>query len=93
MGGKGRGRRHLRKDVGASKCFGPSALSSAPWLFSPNPWQMMTFLNPLDALVPRISFSFFAEFSVRVTSGAWGSVSGGCFFGARELSFHGEGEV
>ena len=50
--------------------------------FAPNPWQMMTFLNPLDALIPEIPFSFFfAEFSVRVTSGARGSVSVG-FWGA-----------
>ena len=26
--------------------------------FSPNIWQMMTFLNPLDALIPIITFSF-----------------------------------
>ena len=30
--------------------------------FSPKTWQMMIFLNPLDALVPKIPFSFFAEF-------------------------------
>ena len=29
--------------------------------FSPNAWQMMTFLNPLDALIPKIPFSFFAR--------------------------------
>ena len=29
--------------------------------FPPNIWQMMTFLNPLDALIPKIPFSFFAE--------------------------------
>ena len=34
----------------------------------------MTFLDPLDALIPKIPFSFFAEFWVRVTSGAQGSV-------------------
>ena len=43
--------------------------------FSPNTWQMMVFLNPLDALIPKIPFSFFSEFWVRVTSGARGSVS------------------
>ena len=37
----------------------------------------MTFLNPLDALIPKIPFSLFAEFRVRVTSGGWGSVSVG----------------
>ena len=30
--------------------------------FFPNLWQMMTFLNPLDALIPKIPFSFFAHF-------------------------------
>ena len=34
--------------------------------------QMMTFLNPLDALIPKIPFSFFAEFGVQVTTGARG---------------------
>ena len=42
--------------------------------FSPNPWQMMTFLNPLNALIPKIPFSIFADFWVWVTSGAQGSV-------------------
>ena len=36
-------------------------------------------------LIPKIPFSFFAEFWVRVTSGARGSVSVG-FWGARQLS-------
>ena len=45
--------------------------------FSRQPWPMMTFLNPLDALIPKIPFSLFAEFRVRVTSGGWGSVSVG----------------
>ena len=26
---------------------------------SPKTWQLMTFLNPLDALIPKIPFSFF----------------------------------
>ena len=39
--------------------------------------QMMTFVNPLDALIPDIPFSFFAESWVRVISGARGSVSVG----------------
>ena len=60
-------------------------------LFHPNPWQMMTFLNPLDALIPKTPFSFFAEFWVRVTSEAQGSVSLG-FWGPRQLSpFWGRG--
>ena len=37
----------------------------------------MTFLNPLDALIPKIPFSFFSDFWVRVTSEARGSVSVG----------------
>ena len=45
----------------------------------------MTFLNPLDALIPKISFSFFADFSIWVTSEARGSVSVG-FRGSRQLS-------
>ena len=40
-------------------------------VFSPNTWQMPTFLNPLGALIPKIPFSFFAEFFVRVTFRAW----------------------
>ena len=43
---------------------------------------MMTFLNPLDALIPKITFPEFAEFWIRIISGARGSVSvgfrGGC---------------
>ena len=53
--------------------------------FSPNTWQIMTFLNPLDALIPKIPFSFFADFWVWVTSEARGSVSIG-FWGSRQLS-------
>ena len=53
--------------------------------FHQNPWQMMTFLNPLDALIPEIPFSFFADFWVWVTSEARGSVSVG-FWGSRQLS-------
>ena len=48
-------------------------------------WQMMIFLKPLDPLIPKIPFSFFAEFWVRVTSGPRGSVSVG-FWGACRLS-------
>ena len=51
----------------------------------PNAWQMMTFVNPLDALIPKIPFSFFAAFRVHVTSGAWGSVSVGLGGGGRQL--------
>ena len=38
--------------------------------FLSNTRQMMSFLNPLDALIPNIPFSFFADYWVRVTSGA-----------------------
>ena len=37
----------------------------------------MTFLNPLDALIPKIPFSFFPDFWAWVTSKAWGSDSVG----------------
>ena len=47
------------------------------FFFSPNTWHMVIFLNPLDALIPNIPLSFFAEFWVWVTSGAQGSVSVG----------------
>ena len=53
--------------------------------FSPNIWQMMTFLNPHDALIPKIPFSFFVDFWVQVISAARGSVSVG-FGGFRQLS-------
>ena len=47
-------------------------------MFPPtNTWQVMSFLNPLDALIPKIPFLFFADFSVWVTSEAQGSVSVG----------------
>ena len=45
--------------------------------FSSNKWQMMSFLNRRDVLVPKLLFSFFATFWVWVTSGARGSVSVG----------------
>ena len=52
----------------------------------------MTFLNPLDALIPKIPLSFFADFWVWVTSEARGSVSVG-FLGSHQLSpFWGRGE-
>ena len=61
--------------------------------FSPNIRQMMTFLNPLDALIPKIPFSFFSDFWVWVTSEAHGSVSVG-FWGSCQLSpFWGGGGV
>ena len=54
--------------------------------FSSNAQQMMAFLNPLDALIPEIPFSFFfAKFWARVTAGARGSVSVG-FWGGGQLS-------
>ena len=51
----------------------------------PNIWQMMTCVNSLDALIPKSPFSFSAEFMVRVTSGARGSVLVE-FLGGRQLS-------
>ena len=59
--------------------------------FPPNTWQMMTFLNHLDALIPKIAFSIFAEFWVQVTSGAQGSVSVGFLGGPSIEPFLGEG--
>ena len=56
----------------------------------PNIWQMMTFLNPLDALIPKIPFSFFTDFGVWVTSEAWGLVLVG-FRGSRQLNPFGGG--
>ena len=47
--------------------------------------EVMTFQSHLDALIPKISFSFFAEFRARAASGARVSVSVG-FWGARQLS-------
>ena len=51
-------------------------------------WQMMTFLNPLNAMIPKIPFSFFSDFWVWVTSGAqgvslgrWGSCQLSPFWG------------
>ena len=52
----------------------------------------MTFLNPLDALIPKIPFPFFADFWVWVTSEARGSVSIG-FWGSCQLSPFWGGEV
>ena len=48
----------------------------------------MTFLNPLDVLIPKISFSFFANFWVWVTSEARGSVG---FWESCQLSPFGGG--
>ena len=58
--------------------------------FSRNIWQMMTFLNHLEALIPKIPVSLFADFRVWVTSEARGSVSVG-FWGSRQLSPFGGG--
>ena len=53
------------------------------FFFAPNIWQMMTFSEPPDALIPKIPFSSFADFWVCVTSEAWGPVSVG-FWGSRQ---------
>ena len=50
----------------------------------------MTFLNPLEALIPKIPFSFFSDFWVWVTSEAQGSVSV-AFWGSCQLSLLGGG--
>ena len=55
--------------------------------------QMITFLSPLNALIPKLPFSFLADFLVWLTSKAWGSISVG-FRGSRQWSpFLGEREV
>ena len=61
------------------------------FLFSPNTWQMLTFLNPLAALIPKSHFHYFffgaksLSGSPSGASGARGSVSVG-FGRARQLS-------
>ena len=47
--------------------------------------KMMTFLDPLDALIPKIRFSLFAKFWVQVTSGVPGSVSVGIWGGGASI--------
>ena len=76
--------------TGHCMCF--QAVKGCPYsVFSPpNTWQMMPFLNPLDALIPKSHYHFCANFWVRVTSEAQGSVSVG-FWGSRELSPFGRG--
>ena len=60
-------------------------------IFSPNSWQMMTFLSPLDALIPKIPldfwncpFSFFADFGSGSPARPGGHSVG--FWGSRQLS-------
>ena len=72
---------------GADKYF---TIENGQFFRPPNPWQMMIFLNPLDALIPQIPFSFFTEFWVRATSGARGSVSVG-FLGGTSIQPFGGG--
>ena len=62
-----------------------SSIENGQMFLSPNTWQMMTFLKPLDTLISKIPFSFFAEFWVRVTCVARGSVLVG-FWGGRQMS-------
>ena len=60
----------------------------------PNTWQMMTFLNPLNALIPEIPFSLLPNFGSGSPPGPPWSVSVG-FCGARQLSplFWGVGQA
>ena len=52
---------HHNRTVNQSLCtLAPKALKMVTF-FSPNTWQILTFLNPLNALIPKIPFSFFAE--------------------------------
>ena len=66
---------------GAVRLF--RALKMVNFFFPPNSRQTM---NPLDAPIPKIPLPFFAEFWVRVTSGAGGSISVGFFFGGGGVS-------
>ena len=68
------------------------SIENGQFFFPPNAWQMMTFLNPLDALISKSPFSLFAEFWVRFTSGARGSVLVG-FWGTCQWSLWGGGGV
>ena len=54
-------------------------------IFPPNPWQMMTCLNPLDALIPKIPFSVFCRYLGPGHLRGLG-VSLGRILGARQLS-------
>ena len=49
-GGKGSIDRHHQSVVMNS------GIKSGQFFFSPNIWQMMTFLNPLDTLIPKLIF-------------------------------------
>ena len=60
-------------------------------MFPPNTWQMMTFLNPLDALIPEIPFSLLCRFWVQVTCEAQGSVSVALWGGGASTFFFGQG--
>ena len=66
------------------------SIGNCQFLSQPDTWQMMFFLNPLDALIPKDPFSLFAEFWVPALSGARGSVLVG-FWGGRQLSLLGGG--
>ena len=57
------------------------SIENGRFFLSPNTWQMMIFPNPLDALIPKVPCSLIVEFWVRVTSGAWASVSVGFWGG------------
>ena len=50
--------------------------------FSPNIWQTMTSLNPLDALIPKVPFSLFCRFlglgHLRGPGVSIGRISGSC---------------
>ena len=54
--------------------------------FTPNIWQMMIFLNPLDGLIPKIPFSFFLPI-FGSGSPLRQAVSSVGFWGSRRLSF------
>ena len=49
-------------------------------IVSPNTWQMMFFLNPFDALIPKIQFSFFANFGSESRLSVLLGIRGSCQF-------------
>ena len=52
--------------TGAEKFFGALKMVKPPPP-KKNPWQMMAFLDPLDALIPTIPFSFFCGILGQIT--------------------------
>ena len=76
----GRGCKCASSSQGTKESKAPDlfcALEMVNFVFTEYEYEMITCLNPLDALIPKIPFSLFADFWVWVTSEAQGSVSVG----------------